>query len=300
MPSILIVDDSAVDRRLVGALVSKDADMAVEYANDGAEAVAALSRRLPDLVITDLVMPEMNGLELVTAVRRNYPHVPVILMTSQGNEEIAVEALARGAASYVSKSTLAAKLLETVHTVLAVANRMQSQARLELYLDRCERTFILENDPTLFGPLLACLQEEAARFHLWDETEQTRVGIALQEALTNALYHGNLELGAELRESDEDAFHSQAVLRRHQTPYFHRRIHLEAEYSRESARFTVRDEGRGFDPRGLPDPTDPANLERVCGRGVLLMRTFMDEVEYNATGNIVTMRKRATPAAVSN
>ena len=106
MPSILIVDDSAVDRRLVGALVSKDPDLAVEYANDGAEAIAAVSRRLPDLVITDLVMPEMNGLELVTAVRRDYPHVPVILMTSQGNEEIAVEALARGAASYVEQVDL--------------------------------------------------------------------------------------------------------------------------------------------------------------------------------------------------
>jgi CheY-like chemotaxis protein len=299
MPTILIVDDSAMDRCMVGGLVSKEADMAVDFANDGAEAIAAIRKRRPDLVITDLVMPAMNGLELVAAVRRDYPHVPVILMTSQGNEEIAVEALARGAASYVSKSQLATKLLETVHVVLAVANRMQSQARLERYLDRSARTFVLDNDPTLFGPLLACLQEEAARFRLWDETEQTRVGIALQEALSNALYHGNLELGAELREMDEGAYHSQAMLRRHQAPFAQRRIHLQAEYSHEVARFTVRDEGRGFDPRTLPDPTDPTNLERVCGRGVLLMRTFMDEVEFNAAGNVVTLRKRAScPAAV--
>jgi anti-sigma regulatory factor (Ser/Thr protein kinase) len=54
----------------------------------------------------------------------------------------------------------------------------------------------------------------------------------------------------------------------------------------------VRDEGPGFDPGGLPDPTDPANLERPCGRGLLLMKTFMDEVRYNDRGNEVTMRKR--------
>lgn len=292
MPSILIVDDSAVDRCLVGALVSKDPDLAVEYANDGAQAIAAVSRRLPDLVITDLVMPEMNGLELVTAVRRDYPHVPVILMTSQGNEEIAVEALHRGAASYVSKTMLGVKLLETVRGVLAVANRRQSQAQLQRYLEHSARSFTLENDSTLFGPLLAWLQEEAARFNLWDETEQTRVGIALQEALNNAMFHGNLELSAALREADDLAYHSQAILRRDQPPFRDRRIHLHAEFHRNHAMFTVGDDGPGFDPSTLPDPTEPANLERVSGRGVLLMHTFMDEVTYNATGNAVTLVKR--------
>ena len=56
-----------------------------------------------------------------------------------------------------------------------------------------------------------------------------------------------------------------------------------------SGTFFVRDEGPGFDPNKLPDPTDPANLEKVSGRGLLLMKTFMDEVTFNATGNQVTM-----------
>jgi len=53
----------------------------------------------------------------------------------------------------------------------------------------------------------------------------------------------------------------------------------------------VRDEGPGFDPASLPDPTDPANLDRPCGRGMLLMRTFMDNVIYNDRGNEVTLFK---------
>ena len=61
--------------------------------------------------------------------------------------------------------------------------------------------------------------------------------------------------------------------------------------SRATGTFTVRDEGPGFDPSKLPDPTDPANLEKISGRGLLLMRTFMDEVRFNATGNEVTMVK---------
>jgi anti-sigma regulatory factor (Ser/Thr protein kinase) len=62
--------------------------------------------------------------------------------------------------------------------------------------------------------------------------------------------------------------------------------------SRLEAVFVVRDEGPGFDPTSLPDPTDPINLERVSGRGLLLIQTFMDHVEHNETGNQITMIKR--------
>jgi anti-sigma regulatory factor (Ser/Thr protein kinase) len=58
------------------------------------------------------------------------------------------------------------------------------------------------------------------------------------------------------------------------------------------ATFVIQDEGPGFDPASLPDPTDPENLDKVSGRGLLLMRTFMDEVSYNDRGNQVTMIKR--------
>ena len=54
----------------------------------------------------------------------------------------------------------------------------------------------------------------------------------------------------------------------------------------------VRDEGPGFNPGDVPDPTDPANLERESGRGLLLMRTFMDDVQFSQHGNQVTLVKR--------
>jgi anti-sigma regulatory factor (Ser/Thr protein kinase) len=78
-------------------------------------------------------------------------------------------------------------------------------------------------------------------------------------------------------------------------PYCNRHIHVELTFSRPQARFTIRDEGPGFDPNSVPDPTDPANLERECGRGLLLMRTFMDEVQFAPPGNQVTLIKRRDP-----
>ena len=63
----------------------------------------------------------------------------------------------------------------------------------------------------------------------------------------------------------------------------------------EKAVFTIRDEGPGFNPSTLPDPTDAANLEKPGGRGVVLMRTFADEISYNETGNEVTLVKYRDP-----
>jgi anti-sigma regulatory factor (Ser/Thr protein kinase) len=64
--------------------------------------------------------------------------------------------------------------------------------------------------------------------------------------------------------------------------------------TQQKATFIITDEGPGFDVSSLPDPTDPANLETPSGRGLLLMRTFMDDVKYNATGNRCTMIKLAS------
>jgi len=290
--TVLVVDDSAPDRELVGDLLEKDAGLDVEYAADGAEALARIERALPHLVLTDLIMPQLNGLQLVAAVRDKYPLVPVILMTSGGSEELAVQALEQGAASYVPKRMLVDDLLGTVRKVLAVSSRQRSHIRLMGCMARSDSTFALENDVSLIAPLVTYLQEQVSHMGLCEETERTRLGVALEEALVNALYHGNLELGSDLRAKDEQAYYALIAQRRGQSPYRDRRIHVEASLSRRGAKFVVRDEGSGFDPSALPDPTDPANLYKASGRGVLLMRTFMDEVVYNDVGNTVTLTKR--------
>src|SRR6185295_19428079 len=100
-----------------------------------------------------------------------------------------------------------------------------------------------------------------------------------------------LEVSSDLRENGDDAFHKLARERREQPPYAARRVRVTARLTTTGATFVIRDQGPGFDVSKLPDPTDPANLEKPSGRGLLLMRAFMDEVRFNATGNQVTMVK---------
>ena len=157
----------------------------------------------------------MNGLELVEAVRRDYAAVPVILMTALGSEEIAVEALQKGAASYVPKRNLEEDILDTLDRVLLVARAGRDQRRVQDCITQTELHFVLANDPSLAPPLIGYLEEQLARLQACDRNELMRIGVALHEVLLNAIQHGNLELSSDLRqEGDEKAFRDLAVVRR--------------------------------------------------------------------------------------
>jgi len=292
MAVVLVVDDSPVDRTRAGGLLKKRADLTPAYASNGREALESITAQPPDLVLTDLQMPELDGLELVEAVRRRFPALPVILMTAHGSEEIAVQALRKGAASYVAKRNLASELVDTVLSVLEIARADLSQKHILGCLTQTESRYELENDIASIAPLIGQLEANLNRMELCDETGLIRVAVALREALVNAIYHGNLDLTSALLEADEAKFTELAARRPREQPYAGRRVHLVARETRSEVTYVIRDDGQGFDPSSLPDPTLPQNLERRTGRGLFLIRTFMDEVSHNDVGNEITMVKR--------
>ena len=292
MARVLVVDDLRVDRLLVEELLRVEHDIEVDCAADGVEALERVEARAPDLILTDLYMPRMDGLELVAAVHAKYPRIPIVLMTSQGNEEIAVKALGAGAASYVPKRRLAHALSNTLRSVLELAGSQRAKERLLASLEESRSTFRLESREELISPLVKHLQETVVLMGLCADGEEMQVGVALCEALNNALEHGNLEVSSDLKEKDFAAYAGMMRQRCLESPYRERRIHVDARYDRREARFVIRDEGPGFDVASLPDPREPANLDRASGRGIFLIRAFMDEVEFNERGNEITMVKR--------
>jgi len=106
------------------------------------------------------------------------------------------------------------------------------------------------------------------------KAEQSNLFVALDEAFVNAVKHGN-------------KFDVKKLVR------------ISAEVSKLEARFTIEDEGDGFDVSSIPDPLDPANLFKTTGRGVLFIYNIMDEVKYNERGNRLTMIKRCDPEPTS-
>lgn len=300
-PVILAADDNPADLRLVREALREAAfDVELVEARDGQEALDRLrAGARPDLVLTDLQMPRLDGLALVEAVRRERPDLPVVLMTAFGSEAIAVESLRRGASSYVPKQEIALTLARTLAQVLEVSRMARHDELLRHHLVETAMTHLLPNDVTLVGPLVQTLGAACRRMLDLDETEQFRLSIALHEALTNAIFHGNLELSSALRRDDEgsDAFHRLAEDRCVRAPWSGRRVTVLTRLSRDEAQVTVRDEGPGYDVALLPDPRDPARVETVGGRGLFLIRLFMDEVRHNERGNEITLIRRRQPPA---
>jgi CheY-like chemotaxis protein len=281
---ILVVDDSLVDRRVAGQLLEGHPEYHVEYAADGSEALELLEARLPLAIVTDLQMPEMNGMQLIEVVRRRFPTVPVIVMTAYGSEEIAVQALTSGAADYVPKSRLLADLPKSVESVLAITAGQRAPQRLLHCLRSQKLEYELENDLLLIPALVAHLQQAAVDLGLIDQGEQVRFAKALVEALRNAICHGNLELAPD----------AVGAARPSQPPYCDRRIHVCATFSPQEVRIRIRDDGPGFDTTRVPNVRkDPAHLSGDGGRGLVLIQMFMDEVAFNPAGNEITMVKRA-------
>ncbi len=291
--SVLVVDDSATDRRLVGGLLQRAGGLSIEYAVDGKDAINRFQESVPDLVVTDLIMPELDGLGLVAAVKSEFPLVPVVLMTARGNEEVALAALREGAAGYVPKRILAHDLVPTAKRILAAAREDRSLSRLMHRMVHNESAFVLHNDPSLIPLLLGYLQQAIRCVRLGDELDRLRIRLAVEEALLNALYRGNLEVTSRQQQADPAAYEELVRTRLAEPPYCDRRTFVSWAISRDGMEITIRDEGPGFEPQSAGNRTESVDFDTVFGRGTLIMRTFMDEARHSATGNEVTLIKHA-------
>jgi len=295
---IVIAEDSATQAQSL-RLMLESRGFHVEWQANGRLALEAVRRQPPDLVLTDLDMPEMDGLALVEELRLSFPQVPVVLMTAFGSEETAIQALQRGAASYVPKKHLDRDLLETLDGVLALAHSDRDQRRLTDYMTDTECRFALENDPALVMPVVAHVQEGLSMLNLVDENERIRVGVALEEAIHDCMYHGNLELSPDDLQREyhlEDggkSYHAFLERRRGEQPYRDRRVYVTARISRAEAVCTVRDEGPNGDRFAAVETADAARLAGERGRGLLLVATFMDEVRCDPAAREITLVKRA-------
>jgi CheY-like chemotaxis protein/anti-sigma regulatory factor (Ser/Thr protein kinase) len=293
MVHLLVVEDSELDRFLVQRLVKSTNDWTADYVSNGRQALQKLKENRYDLILTDVHMPESTGIELLQQVRREQIETPVVVMTARGSEVVAIQALRAGAANYIVKKMLVLELRDVVERVLQADRVVQQESRLLEHLDRTEFSFVLPNESAVLRDAISFLQDTVRHYGRLTESELTLLALGLEEALSNAMIHGNLEVSSDLRELGDGLGYEQLIAaRRTEAPYRDRRIALSLVFNQSELKFTITDEGPGFDLKSVPDPTDPDNLCRPCGRGLLLIQSFLDEVSHNAKGNQIAIVKR--------
>ncbi len=287
---LMVVDQSESGRKEIAEVLSRKPEWNVVHAAVADEALSELVESGVDLLLIGIDTYEAEN-DLVPRVRDQFPGLPVLIIAPDCNRPALVKALMLGAASYVPRGNLARELMGTVQRLLSLRGN-EYRRRLAECLQTNQCRLVLRNDQAMIPVVVGYLRDSAEEMGICSQRDSFRLAVALEETLTNSLIHGNLEVSSELRGLDDSAHIAQIEERLATPPYCHRTITVDALFSNAEVRFVITDEGPGFDPHSVPDPTDLANVEKPHGRGLLLMKSFMDEVIYNDKGNQVMLVQR--------
>ena len=130
---VLAVDDHVLVRQGISVLLGTEPDMTlVAEASNGREAVQQFRAHRPDVTIMDLQMPEMNGLDAITAIRGEFPDAKIIVLTTYKGDIQILRALKAGARGYLLKSTIHKELTETIRAVHAGKKALSPEASYEI------------------------------------------------------------------------------------------------------------------------------------------------------------------------
>src|ERR687884_986742 len=261
---ILIVDNNDELRAMLEKVL-RELGHEVVATGDRNEALAREDLEEFDLIISDLTEDEHSGVEILSELHRKRLAVPVVVSSDEAQHGGVVKAFKMGAANFLRLPYNKEELRNIVEKTLAYKLRFVDDLKVLPFV-REKIDFELPSDVSLMNGALQYLTERVAKLGII-KPERSNLFVALDEAFVNAVKHGNRNDPTKL-------------------------VRITAELSAKEAKFTVEDEGLGFNIQEIPDPRDPENLFKTSGRGVLLIYNIMDEVEYNERGNRLTMIKR--------
>ncbi len=286
---ILIAEDDLYSRKYLEDLLRLEKYECLT-AKNGEEALEIYKKNKIDVIITDIQMPRLSGLELLEEVRKERSDVLIIMTTAYGSEEFAIRALQLGANNYLKKPINVEQLLQ----LLAKYQKLLSHPRINVEelgkIEYKHLKIVFENKFENISNIVQQLMHEIdVKF---DDAEKINIELGLLELITNAVEHGNLEISyyqkqEALNNNELEKLYEQ---RANDSRYANRYIKVEYLFNDGYCQWTIQDQGRGFDYNSLPDPTKD-NLLELNGRGIFISRFLFDELTYLGCGNCVKIRK---------
>ena len=259
---ILIIDDEEKIRNVLSKIVEQ-LDLIPLTAGDGLEALNILQSEKIDLIITDLMMPQMDGLQFIVKSREINSRIPIAVISGYGDVKNATFALTRGAFNFITKP----------FTIKEVENIIRKGLRLrELSLGtdkllqnvRNQTEITIPSYPHLIPSVIFYIVKECQWRDINNENVLNNISVCADEILTNALVHGN--------EKDPK-----------------KKISVTLNFNAEKFILTVKDEGRGFNVEKFSRQLKENHSDIPTKRGLFIVEYLVDEIFFNDKGNEITV-----------
>jgi CheY-like chemotaxis protein len=258
---ILVVDDEKDVRDTLSEMI-ESLGYGVAVAENGVKALDRVRTERIDLVITDLSMPEMSGLDLIVEAKRVSPNIPIAVISAYGNVENTTYALTRGAFSFIAKPFKMSQIKDMIRKGKQLRElSLGTYALMDWVHSETDMTF--PSQENLFPSAILFVLKECQWRGIEDDARLENIAICLEELLSNALIHGNRK--------NKD-----------------KQIAMRMSFDADRFVLAVKDEGDGFDATTYLEKIRNNQAAIPEKRGLFIADLLVDELRFNEKGNGVT------------
>jgi anti-sigma regulatory factor (Ser/Thr protein kinase) len=269
MSSILVIDDEIEICELLQVALEMSGHR-VRTAQSASKALECLEEQEFDFAIIDMIMPEISGLEMIRIINDQYPRTLTILTTGLQTQDVVKQALEQGAYNFVNKPFSIQEISNIIDLGSRVRTYPVNTKAIQSYLVQ-QLHFVLPSRKDLMEEVAGTIANVAKMLGFPAKLVAMNIPLTVDELFLNAVIHGNKE--------DET-----------------KTISINAVLDAKKISITMADQGDGFDWKRVLARNTPADLENEGGRGIFLVKHYVDDIDYNHLGNtvrVVISRDRA-------
>ncbi|MFO7868765.1 MAG: response regulator [Bacteroidales bacterium] len=287
---VLIVEDDPASMNYLEIILNKEG---LEYktASNGEEGLEIFKQYHPHIVLTDINMPRMSGIEMLSAIKQINSQTIVIMLTAFNSEKYVIESMKYGANNYLKKPILKENIIGLLRKYKSIIYARTQHKQIQHFIQSHSFSMKFKNDINQVPFIVNYLIDEIEVLFKEDETMGIRLG--LNEIIINAIEHGNLNIS--YREKSEaiqqNVFEKLISERALLKENILKKVIIAYEFRENYCEWIIQDEGSGFNPSIIPNPITDVGTEQLHGRGIFITRFHFDELEYYGNGNRVRMRK---------
>jgi YesN/AraC family two-component response regulator len=291
MKSILVIDDEKSIRDMLRAGLIQYGYNCYEATN-GQSGIEEYKRSKPDIVLTDVKMPEMSGIELTKLIKGIEYDADVVIMTGYGSEDLVIEALRLGASNYIKKPISLNELFNILDSIILKRERRKKSKVIKDIVVFERKRLVIDNDITrIWGVINQLLFNVPQAI---DEATLEGMSLGLYEIILNAIEHGNLGISYEEKsEAIQNNCYLELLESRLNDPIRReKRVFIDCTTDAIELTVEIRDQGDGFDFHEFEEPENQEEVLRAHGRGIFLASLYFDKLAYDGPGNTVLMSKK--------